>query len=49
MYLALDNLAFLFIKDAIVTQAATLTLKTYEARDKTRKEKIDGEIQERLP
>jgi hypothetical protein len=49
VYLAFDKLAFLFVKDAIVTQAATLTLKTYEARDKTQKEKIDGEIQKRLP
>ena len=48
MYLAFGSLTLLFVKDAIVTQAATLTLKTYEARDKTRKEKIDGEIQEKL-
>jgi hypothetical protein len=49
VYLAFDKLAFLFVKDAIVTQTATLTHKTYEARDKTRKEKTDGEVQERLP
>ena len=49
MYLAFDKLPFLFVEDAVVTQAATLTPKTYEARDETRKEKIDGEIQERLP
>ncbi len=49
VYLDFDNLALLFLKDTIVTQAATLTLKTYEARDKTRKEKTDGEVQERLP
>jgi hypothetical protein len=49
VYLAFEKFAFLFVKDAIVNQAATLTLKTYEAHDKTRKETIDEEIQGRLP